>query len=162
MSENPALQKAVELTIRATKLSSENRQQEALHLIDEAIAVAEEAALPAFHFRMKRELIRLGNSSDQSSLIPILEEAVNYYRLEGNVLEQVDALLNLAGILHRLQKYPQALDYLDQASLVIEGLSASQINELNERSPNRNMPISTLLRLRLGEISRRRALITGM
>jgi tetratricopeptide (TPR) repeat protein len=161
MSKNLVLRKVVELTIKARKLSSEYRQQEALQLMDEAIAIAEEVALPTFQSRLTRELIRLGTSPDHSSLIPIFEEAVNHYKLEGNVLEQVDALLNLSGIMGRLHKYPQALGYLDQASLAIKGLSESQVNELNERSQNRNTPISTLLRLRLDEISRRRTLITG-
>jgi tetratricopeptide (TPR) repeat protein len=159
MSENLVLQKVVELTIKAMNLNSEYRRQEALQLMDEAIAFAEEAALPAFHFRSQRELIRLGISPDHSSLIPILEEAVTYYKREGDVLEQVDALLHLSGIMGRLQKYPQALGYLDQASSAIEGLSESQINELDERSPNRNTPMATFFRLRLNEISRRRALI---
>jgi tetratricopeptide (TPR) repeat protein len=161
MSENPVLRKAVELTMKAMNLSSEYRQQEALQLMDEAIALAEEAAVPVFQFRLQRELIRLGTSPDHSSLIPILEEAVNHYKLEGDVLEQVDALLNLSGIMGRLQKYPQALGYLDQASSAIEGLSESQIKELDERSPNRNTPMATFFRLRLNEIARRRALITG-
>lgn len=161
MDENPLLRKAVNLMSEASQLYGEKRQQEALQLIDEAIAIVEAAGLPPFQFRMAREQFRLGNSRDQSSFIPILEEAVDYHRREGNVLEQVDALIHLAVIRHR-QQNPQALNYLDQASEVIEGLNPSQIDELNKRSPRGAFRTSTLLRLRLGEIARLRTLITGM
>lgn len=159
--ENPALREAVELAIKASNLRRQDHQQ-ALHLMNEAIALVEHAELPAFHFRLMRELIRLGNSSDISTLVPILEEKVEYYTLEGNVLEQVDALLNLFDVLYRLEKYPQALNCLNQASSIIEGLSISQISELDERAQHRSISMSTLLHLRLAGISRRRALIEGL
>ena len=161
MEENPALRKAVNLTIKAMQLYSEKRQREALQTIDEAISVAETAGLPAFHFQMAREEIRRGNSRDQSRFIPILEEAVSYHRREGNVLEQVDALINLAAILHRQGDNSRALDYLDQASAAIEGLSTAQRQALDARSRSRTFRTSTLLRLRLGEIARLRAHFTA-
>jgi tetratricopeptide (TPR) repeat protein len=162
MEENPALRKAVDLTIKAWELHAAQRQQAALQAIDEAIATAEAADLPAFHYRIARENIRLGPSLDQSSLVPILEEAVSYHRREGNVLEQVDALINLAAIHHRQQARAQALNNLDQADAAIEGLSTAQRKALDARAPHGTFRPSTLLRLRLGEIARLRALFTDI
>lgn len=162
MSQDSALREAVNLTMEAEKLNMAGDMQEALKRMDEAIAVAESANVPAFQFRIKRELIRLGNSPDHSTLIPILEESLNYYKLRGEVLEQVDALLNLSGIQYHMKDYQQALHYLDQAASIIGALTESQINDLNEYSQIRNVSMYALLQLRTDEITRRRIFITNL
>jgi tetratricopeptide (TPR) repeat protein len=157
MDENRVLEDAVRLMFRAGELETQGRKDEALQMMDKAIAKVESIQQPTFFFRIRRELIKLGTSPDLSSLIPILKEAVDYYTATEDVLELVGALLNLSGILYDSGDISQALNYLDQADAVIERWQAEQPAKSNIRR-ERGVPIGTLLEFRKAEIDRRRSL----
>jgi len=157
MDENRVLEDAVRLMLRAEELDRQGRKDKALKTINNAVEKVESARLPAFHFRITRELIKLGTSPDLSSLIPILREAADYYTATEDVLELVTTLLNLSGILHNAGDISQALDYLDQADAVIEKWQAEQPAK-NSTRRERGVPISELLEFRKAEIDRQRSL----
>lgn len=157
MDENRVLENAVRLMFRAGELETQGRKDEALQIVDEAIAKVESIQQPTFFFRIRRELIKLGTSPDLSSLIPILKEAVDYYTATEDVLELVDALLNLSGILHNAGDISQALDYLDQADAVIERSQTGQTPE-SDLKRRGGLSVSELFEFRKAEIDRRRSL----
>ena len=154
MANNPEFKrKLVALVREALSLDGTGNRQQALMLIDQAITFSENSGLPAFDLKVMRENLAVGNPPDLSKIITVLKEGVAYYRHNGDILRQIDMLLNLSAV---VSSRPEKLQYLDEIDHLISSITEAELEEISKRPLLRNTSVSNLLSLRSDEVKRRK------
>jgi len=157
--EADASRRAAELMSRASDAGARGELQEALRLADEAISVAVRAGMDDAQLRMLRELLLLdaqgGRDRDFSGLIEATKHAVAFYAQRKDVRAQIDALINLAGVLIHAGDIQQAWCYVREVEDLLRSVTPADIS--------RNLPEGArltgelFLRLRRSQLERIKA-----
>lgn len=153
---------ALNLIHQAVKIQSQGDVKEALKLIDEAIAMAKQANSFEYVIQWKqhRALIVMSISGDSFPLLSSVQDALNFYQQQKNVPEQLNTLINFAGILINSGNKQQALKYLNEAEDMLSNLDASDLDEVSGYLlEGVSLSAETFIQLRSVEISRLRQLI---
>ncbi|MDY6868512.1 MAG: hypothetical protein SVT56_11555, partial [Chloroflexota bacterium] len=89
--------------IQAAEIQAQGDIENALRLIDEAINMAKQANSleHVVQWKQQRSLIEMGSSDDFSLFTNVMQESLDVYRQQENIAEQLNTLLNLAGIMIR-------------------------------------------------------------
>src|SRR5688572_16634675 len=128
-------EKAMGLLGKALTLRNAGSIEEAIALLDEAITLVEEDNIPSFAFRVQKELFA-NPRANFSQLVPILQEAADFYQKRGDILQHITYLLNIAsGLVFHIADYEQALKYIDMAEAVINGTTSEQRANLISQHP---------------------------
>jgi tetratricopeptide (TPR) repeat protein len=122
----------LELVLQASKAQQEGDISKAFELIDQAISLAERANSTEhmIQWKVSRALLVMDSSGDLSVLIAASQEALRFYTQEKNTLKQLEALINLAGLMAKVGDRAQALSYLDDADNLISSLSSADLVQI--------------------------------
>ncbi len=155
---NDPVQEMVVLLQQSAKTRAAGERQQAIELAEKAIQVGEDAGVDITLAKVQKAIL----IDDQFELIAILEEGLARYVQEGSLVEQIDVLINLVGAEYHAGQYGKALQYLDQAEMLIGSLTPEQISKMDEQLPSASsLTAEVLLELRLAEIQRIRKVITS-
>lgn len=122
-------------------LKPEDRPR-ALQLFDEAISLAEQHGFPTFRLRRQKIEIETWGKPNYELVLPYVEEELEYYKRQGNSLQEIQILLNLAQMCIKLDSQ-RASRYLDQAEARLNALTEADLEAFKQQGKTL-MPVSQL------------------
>ncbi len=158
-----------EMWEKISKLQSESRlalsegdRKRFIKIMNKLISFVESQNLPSHTYRLRKEYLSSTQPFDLTKIIPILEEALEHYKKQNDILLQIKTLIDLSSaIFYHSSKHTDAVSCLDQADKLIESLTPNHIIELAGKYPSFDANfIATQLASRSGEIEKLRKLIS--
>lgn len=116
---------------KASLALNNKRYDELFSLLDETIQYYTENDIPSFFVRLFKENIKgliYGVTHDNSA--DILKEAIEYSKQQDKRFQQIDYLVQLAGMVsYRQQQHALALTYLDECDGILDSFTAEYIRQ---------------------------------
>lgn len=163
MSEEPRVKLiADELMRRALKAKFNGEFENARNLMDQAITILEKAGLDPYPCKFQKELLLFDASpnKDLSGLLSVSLDALELYERQQNIVEQIDILINIAGLFVQRGKNQQAIHYIDKA----ETLLSSSTPEMISQYLPKGQPLTEemFIKMRKNEVKRLRSYIANL
>lgn len=124
------------IVMKANSKCNEGDIESALTLLDDAIHLAEERGLSVVDLRIRRESLTPKNIQDFSKVINFIQRATEDYKQQGNILNQIQMLIQLAHVRFRyLNEVSEALLTLDEAEHIITSITSKEITSIINKYP---------------------------
>jgi tetratricopeptide (TPR) repeat protein len=154
VASGDALQEMVALMQQAVAMRTAGDREKALDLVEQAIRIGGEAGIDVTQAKVQKALLT-DNERDFSSLLAVAEEGLDYYVQQGDLVEQINMLINLTGIHYHAGRRDEAVHYLDRVEALIESLTPEQIGHMDRRfPPTSQLTAELFLELRQAEVRR--------
>ncbi len=146
-----------DLMRQASQTHATGNVSKAVELVDAAIQLAENANATELVLEgwLSRALYLTDPDGDLSALVAPTQDLLAFYARQGNILKQLENLLNLAGLMIKRSSKQTALGYLEDAERLLASLSPSDIDKLANQLAG-TIPAETALKFKSDEIHRLR------
>ena len=152
------ISEVADLMRQASQTYATGNVSRAVELIDAAIRLAENANATELVLEgwLFRALYLTDPAGDLSALVAPTQNLLAFYARQGNILKQLESLLNLAGLMIKRGSKQMALGYLEDAERLLSSLSPSDIDKLSKQRVESAIPTEAVLKFKSDEIHRLR------
>lgn len=147
---------------QAMQMWGSGKIRESVALADEALRIAEDYGVNSEIFRIQRELLAVGTTQEFGPLLKQLRQSLTVFAEKQDILQQVDTLTVIAGVLAQSGRKQEAIDYLQQAEALIDALTIDDMRKVSERlPPASSLDAVSILNLRSSDIKRMKRVLRG-
>ena len=151
MADQKILKQIIDLINKGYGASFKKEMEQARQYFDEAISMAETHNITSYGLRLDRELYLRTSRNDLHKEIPILQDALAFYKQQKRPLKLVKIYERLIRTLALLNRREQVYFYLDEAGQYFSSLGEEDISMEDIPAQERSKLISIDKQLKIRE-----------